>query len=293
MSSFWRTSWMTSEPGSSSRRTFGTALLHRDMAEPSGSGPCHPAGWIILDSPHGHNNSWGVGEDKERWSVSDAEQQLVWECKHCSSNTLLFSQSEALDHQMSLFLPFTGIYLSHSHRCLYSISGGHGYCFMWASWWTHHSSDKSLGRCAHCSKRANLKCSLSNIHQHITCPTRVERMLDHCYTSFKDSYTGSSTIWKIWPCHHFPMPKYKQRLKQEAQFQQEVTHWMDQLVAILWNALYDADWDMFRRSSHNRLYSPEKPSEHFPTRSHGWIKTSATLWDLAPRPITQGSLLGT
>jgi len=33
--------------------------------------------------------------------------------------------------------------------------------------------------------RANLKKVMPNIHQHITCATRGERTLDHCYTAFK------------------------------------------------------------------------------------------------------------
>ncbi|KAL1277323.1 hypothetical protein QQF64_023996 [Cirrhinus molitorella] len=39
------------------------------------------------------------------------------------------------------------------------------------------------------------------------------------------------------------------RLKQEVPAQREVARWMDQLVAALQDALDDADWDMFRRSS--------------------------------------------
>ncbi|KAK2852938.1 hypothetical protein Q7C36_008139 [Tachysurus vachellii] len=45
------------------------------------------------------------------------------------------------------------------------------------------------------------------------------------------------------------MPVYKQRLKQEAPVQREVTRWTDQLVATLQDALDDADWDMFRLSA--------------------------------------------
>ncbi|KAL1268802.1 hypothetical protein QQF64_034165 [Cirrhinus molitorella] len=47
----------------------------------------------------------------------------------------------------------------------------------------------------------------------------------------------------------FLMPVYKQRLKQEVPVQREVARWTDQSVAALPDALDDADWDMFRRSS--------------------------------------------
>ncbi|KAK2841216.1 hypothetical protein Q7C36_012795 [Tachysurus vachellii] len=45
------------------------------------------------------------------------------------------------------------------------------------------------------------------------------------------------------------MPVYKQRLKEEAPVQRDVARWTDQSVAALQDALDDADWDMFRRSS--------------------------------------------
>ncbi len=35
---------------------------------------------------------------------------------------------------------------------------------------------------------ANLRWVLPNFLQHITCSTRGERTLDHCYTQFKDRY---------------------------------------------------------------------------------------------------------
>ncbi|KAI5090391.1 NACHT, LRR and PYD domains-containing protein 12-like [Silurus meridionalis] len=42
--------------------------------------------------------------------------------------------------------------------------------------------------------------------QHITCPTRSERTLDHCYTPFKNSYKAQSRplFGKSGPCRHLP-----------------------------------------------------------------------------------------
>lgn len=39
---------------------------------------------------------------------------------------------------------------------------------------------------------ANLKRTAPNFYQHINCPTRGERTLDHCYTTVRDSYTAQS-----------------------------------------------------------------------------------------------------
>ncbi|KAI5620514.1 gastrula zinc finger protein XlCGF28.1-like [Silurus asotus] len=39
---------------------------------------------------------------------------------------------------------------------------------------------------------ANLKRALPNFYQHITCPTRGERTLDHCYTTLKKGYKAQS-----------------------------------------------------------------------------------------------------
>ncbi|KAI5088055.1 hypothetical protein C0J45_21598 [Silurus meridionalis] len=49
---------------------------------------------------------------------------------------------------------------------------------------------------------ANLKRALPNFQQHITCPTRGERTLDHCYTRFLNSYKAQSCTREIGPCRH-------------------------------------------------------------------------------------------
>ncbi|KAL0165648.1 hypothetical protein M9458_037492 [Cirrhinus mrigala] len=71
-------------------------LLHRDMAEPSGAGPRHPAGRVLLGSPHGQDT--GLGEVKGRRRVFNGEQQLVQQRKRCSSCTLLHTQPGTTDH---------------------------------------------------------------------------------------------------------------------------------------------------------------------------------------------------
>ncbi|KAK1802155.1 hypothetical protein P4O66_021821 [Electrophorus voltai] len=98
---------------------------------------------------------------------------------------------------------------------------------------------------------ANLKRAVPNLYQHITFPTRGNRTLDHCYTPYKDSYKALAhpPFGKSDHAAIFLLPKYKQRLKREAPVQREVARWTDQSVAALQDALDDADWDMFRRST--------------------------------------------
>lgn len=98
---------------------------------------------------------------------------------------------------------------------------------------------------------ANLKRAAPNFYQHITCPTRGVRILDHCYTLVKDGYKAQSRppFGKSDHAAIFLMPKYKQRLKQDVPVRREVACWTDKLVAALQDALDDADWDMFRNSS--------------------------------------------
>ncbi|KAI5093844.1 epidermal growth factor receptor kinase substrate 8-like protein 3 [Silurus meridionalis] len=100
-----------------------------------------------------------------------------------------------------------------------------------------------------CFTETWLNPALPNFYQHITCPIRGERTLDHCYTTFKNSYKAQLRPPFGKSDAIFLMPIYNQRLKQEAPVQREVAHWTDQSVAALQDALDYADWDMFRRSS--------------------------------------------
>ncbi|KAK1784324.1 hypothetical protein P4O66_019106, partial [Electrophorus voltai] len=71
------------------------------------------------------------------------------------------------------------------------------------------------------------KRAVPNLYQHVTFPTRRNRTLDHCYTPYKDSYKA--------PAH----PPFEGGRALDR----------PQTVAALQDALEDADWDMFRRST--------------------------------------------
>ncbi|KAK1806971.1 hypothetical protein P4O66_005464, partial [Electrophorus voltai] len=98
---------------------------------------------------------------------------------------------------------------------------------------------------------ANLKRAVPNLYQHVSFPTRGNRTLDHCYTPYKDSYKALAhpPFGKSDHAAIFLLPKYEQRLKREAPVQREVARWTDKSVAALQDALDDADWDVFRRST--------------------------------------------
>ncbi|KAK1798194.1 hypothetical protein P4O66_000687 [Electrophorus voltai] len=92
---------------------------------------------------------------------------------------------------------------------------------------------------------ANLKCTVPNLYQHVTFPTKGNRTLGHCYAPYKDSYKALAhpPFGKLDHAAIFLIPKYKQRLKWEALVQREVARWTDQSSAALQDALDDTDWD--------------------------------------------------
>ncbi len=99
--------------------------------------------------------------------------------------------------------------------------------------------------------KANLKKVMPNFHQHISCPTRGQNTLDHCYTQFKNAYKARSlpAFGKSDHAAIFLTPEYKQRIVQRPPVEREVTRWSAHSEAMLQASLDDVDWDMFRASS--------------------------------------------
>ncbi|KAK0135256.1 hypothetical protein N1851_028913 [Merluccius polli] len=81
---------------------------------------------------------------------------------------------------------------------------------------------------------ANSKKVMPDFYQHITCPARGAMTLDHCHSLIKDGCKAQSLLPFDKSDHAaiLLMPKYKQRLKQEAL-----------------DALSDVAWDIFKDSS--------------------------------------------
>ncbi len=99
--------------------------------------------------------------------------------------------------------------------------------------------------------KANLRKVMPNFHQHISCPTRGQNTLDHCYTQFKNAYKARSlpAFGKSDHAAIFLTPEYKQRIVQKPPVEREVTRWSSHSEAMLQASLDDVDWDMFRASS--------------------------------------------
>ncbi len=99
--------------------------------------------------------------------------------------------------------------------------------------------------------KANLRKVMPNFHQHISCPTRGQNTLDHCYTQFKNAYKARSlpAFGKSDHAAIFLTPEYKQRIVQRPPVEREVTRWSAHSEAMLQASLDDVDWDMFRASS--------------------------------------------
>ncbi|KAK1795731.1 hypothetical protein P4O66_001213 [Electrophorus voltai] len=135
-------------------------------------------------------------------------------------------------------------------------------CVLWRTWTLHcvnfmrlsqfqvHHQDAALIEVGDFNS-ANLKCTVPNLYQHVTFPTRGKRTLDHYYTPYKDSYKALAhpLFGKSDHAAIFLIPKYKQRLKLETLVQRKIVSWTDQSVATLQDALDDADWDMFWRKT--------------------------------------------
>ncbi len=99
--------------------------------------------------------------------------------------------------------------------------------------------------------KANLRKVMPNFQQHISCPTRGQNTLDHCYTQFKNAYKARSltAFGKSDHAAIFLTPEYKQRIVQKPPVEREVMRWSSHSEAMLQASLDDVNWDMFRASS--------------------------------------------
>lgn len=96
--------------------------------------------------------------------------------------------------------------------------------------------------------RARLKQVMPNFHQHVTCLTRKDNTLDHCYNLFKGGYKAiSPPAFRKSDCAAILLtPEYKQTLLQEAPMMREVRCWTSQSEAMMQDALGGIDWDIFQ-----------------------------------------------
>ncbi len=99
--------------------------------------------------------------------------------------------------------------------------------------------------------KANFRTIAPKYFQHVTINTRGDRILDHCYTSFRDAYKSlpRPPFGKSDNSSVLLLPAYRQKLKREAPALRTIQCWSDQSDAILQDCFDHVDWDMFRAAS--------------------------------------------
>ncbi len=91
--------------------------------------------------------------------------------------------------------------------------------------------------------------------QPITINTRGDRILDHCYSPFRDAYKSlpRPPFGKSDHSSVLLLPAYRQKLKREAPTLRTIQCWSDQSDATLQDCFDHVDWDMFRAASQDDI----------------------------------------
>ncbi len=99
--------------------------------------------------------------------------------------------------------------------------------------------------------KANFRTIAPKYFQHIIINTRGDRILDHCYSPFRDAYKSlpRPPFGKSDHSSVLLLPSYRQKLKCEAPALRTIQCWSDQLDAILQDCFDHVDCDMFRAAS--------------------------------------------
>ncbi len=96
--------------------------------------------------------------------------------------------------------------------------------------------------------KANFRTIAPKYFQHITINTRGDRVLDHCYSPFRDAYKSlpRPPFGKSDHSSVLLLPAYRHKLKCEAPALRTIQCWSDQSDATLQDCFDHVDWDMFR-----------------------------------------------
>ncbi len=99
--------------------------------------------------------------------------------------------------------------------------------------------------------KANLSRELPKYRQHITCPTRDSKILDHCYTAIKDAYHSvpRAALGLSDHCLVHLIPTYRQKLKSAKPVLRSVKRWTNETEQVL-QACFDlTDWTVFEAAA--------------------------------------------
>ena len=96
--------------------------------------------------------------------------------------------------------------------------------------------------------QANLKTVLPNYTQHVTCPTREDKTLDHCYSKIKSAYKSvqRSSLGNSDHSMVMMIPTYTQRAKSTKPETTQITQWTQCAVETLQDCFECTDWNVFR-----------------------------------------------
>ncbi len=101
--------------------------------------------------------------------------------------------------------------------------------------------------------KANLSCKLPKYRQHITCPTRVSNILDHCYTAIKEAYHSvpRAALGLSDHCLVHLIPTYRQKLKSAKPGLRTVKWWTNEAEQDL-KACFDlTNWSVFEAAAND------------------------------------------
>ncbi len=156
---------------------------------------------------------------------------------------------------MSTVLATEGIYSHHNHGCLHSLPQANTDQALKELYRNISEQETAHPDAAFIItgdfNKANFRTIAPKYFQHVTINTRGDRILDHCYSPFRDAYKSlpRPPFGKSDHSSVLLLPAYRQKLKCEAPALRTVQCWSDQSDAILQDCFDHVDWDMFRAAS--------------------------------------------
>ncbi len=128
--------------------------------------------------------------------------------------------------------------------------------------------------------KANFRTMAPKYFQHITINTRGDRVLDHCYSPFRDAYKSlpRPPFSKSDHSSVLLLPAYRQKLKREAPALRTIQCWSDQSDAILQDCFDHVDWDMFRAASDDDIEAYSDSVTCFIRKCVEDVVLTKTIW---------------
>ncbi len=126
--------------------------------------------------------------------------------------------------------------------------------------------------------KANLSRELPKYRQHVTCPTRDSKILDHCYTTIKNAYHSvpRAALGLSDHCLVHLIPTYRQKLKSAKPVVKTVKRWTNETERVLQACLDLTDWSVFEAAANDLDELTETVTSYIsfcedmciPTRTH-------------------------